>query len=117
MKTDYIYCRLDIVGPEYRNVIFGGLIHIRSLKIIFLIWIILVIPILWSLVIHFLRIFTSFEFIHVLHKISNTIFLFLCLGSTSKLTEIQQDHLKNDFYCNHSDTFLDTPNPLTDQLV
>ena len=24
MTTDYIHPRLDIVGPKYRNVIFGG---------------------------------------------------------------------------------------------
>ena len=53
----------------------------------------------------------------MLHKFASTLFLFLGSGDIRKLTERLKDHLKNNFYCNHGDTFLGITKPLRDKWV
>ena len=51
------------------------------------------------------------NFIHELNAFANTLLIFLCSG-TSKLTELKNRHMHKQNFCNHVDTFLDTPKSL-----
>ena len=109
LKTNYIIPRVDIVGPESREFIFGVQDRYKMVA--------------WKCVdmdkayhTYFsvtgkIFILNCYEFqiiIHKLHTSNNIFFIFLC-SVTCKLNESQNNHMNKHKYCNHVDTFLDTP--------
>ena len=58
----------------------------------------------------------TYKINYFIDTFTNTFFFFFC-SCTSIPTEIKRVQMKWHLYYNHTDTFLDTDNPLRDKLV